>query len=151
MKQARLAAKPWFVRNISYGGTTLPFSYVSVVVVLLSIFYLFYYWGGGGNRGSYAVASHILLEDPSDRTQEKMLGWKQKIGNDPELFAKCARENSICPSKSDGGRLGKFPKHAMAPPFDRACFDPASPVGTTIGPVQTQFGWHLIYIHDRKI
>lgn len=49
------------------------------------------------------------------------------------------------------GLLGTFPKGSMVPPFDKVCFDPATPVGTTVGPVLTQFGYHLIYIHDRKI
>jgi peptidyl-prolyl cis-trans isomerase C len=39
----------------------------------------------------------------------------------------------------------------MAPTFDRACFDPTSELRTTIGPIQTQFGWHLIYVQDRQI
>lgn len=148
LRQARLAAKPWYTKNVQIGGTTLPVSYVTVVVVFLSVFYLFYNLSGDG---CFCEASHILLQDQSDDTKKKMEGWKKKIGSDAALFAQYARENSTCPSKRNGGKLGKFPKHQMAPPFDRACFDPQSPVGATIGPIQTQFGWHLIYIHDRKI
>ena len=38
----------------------------------------------------------------------------------------------------------------MVPPFDKVVFDPNTKVKTVLGPVQTQFGWHLIYIEDRK-
>lgn len=49
------------------------------------------------------------------------------------------------------GLLGTFPKGAMVPPFDKAVFNPDTPVGTAVGPVQTHFGYHLIFIHDRKL
>ena len=105
----------------------------------------------GPSSTSFCEASHILLEDQSEENVTKMEEWKKIIGKNGVLFAQYAKENSKCPSKRNGGRLGKFPRHQMAAPFDSVCFDPKSPVGKAIGPVRTQFGLHLIFIHDRKI
>lgn len=148
LRNARIASKPWYARNIQVGSAALPFSPVTVFIGLLSVLYLFYYWS---SSQSYAEAAHILLTDKSDDTKTKLEGWKQKIGSDFTLFAKYAKENSACPSKQSGGNLGKFRKNDMTPPFDRVVFDPKTPLKTTIGPVQTQFGWHLIYIHSREL
>jgi len=150
MKQARLIAKPWYTHLVSIGGYTLPFSYTTAIIVTLTSIYVYGFTFGAPDR-IYAEASHILLEDQSEETIKKMEGWKKKIGSNATLFAEYAKENSACPSKRNGGRLGKFPKGRMAAPFDRAIFDPKQPVGTTIGPIQTQFGVHLIFIHDRKL
>jgi peptidyl-prolyl cis-trans isomerase C len=148
LQSSRKAAQPWFVKRIEIGETTLPLSPVSVAILILSVFYLVYHWSG---RPVYADASHILLMDHSDETKVRLENWKQKIGNDYGLFMQYSHEHSECPSKQMGGRLGRFRRYDMAPPFDRACFDPQSPLRSTIGPIHTQFGWHLIYIHDRQI
>ena len=150
LKQARLAAKPWFVRNVELGGLHLPFSYASLLILVLTVMYV-YGFVLSPTSTSFCEASHILLEDQSEENVAKMEEWKKLIGRNGVLFAQYAKENSKCPSKRNGGRLGKFPRHQMAPPFDSACFDPNSPIGKVIGPVRTQFGLHLIFIHDRKI
>lgn len=97
-----------------------------------------------------ATASHILIDDHSDVARDKLIKMKQEIGNDKHKFSKYAAEYSKCPSgKSSGGSLGKFGMGSMVPPFDRAVFDPKNKVGEVLGPVQTQFGWHLILVHER--
>jgi peptidyl-prolyl cis-trans isomerase C len=75
----------------------------------------------------------------------------EEIQNSATKFASCAKQHSACPSKGNGGNLGRFEQGAMAPPFDRAVFDKDQPLEKTIGPVETQFGWHLIYINKRQI
>ena len=120
MRQARKMAKAWYLRNLKVGTTTLPVSPVTVAVVALSLFYLIYNWSG---KPVYCVASHILLDkDPA--AEEKMEEWRDKIGKDVSLFAKYARAHSSCPSKRNGGMLGKFKKYDMTPKFDKICFDP---------------------------
>jgi peptidyl-prolyl cis-trans isomerase C len=149
MEELRLNAKPWYLKNLSYGGqTVLPISPATIVLAFLTVFYVLYYWTG---TKSYVEASHILLSDPSVETKQRMEGWKGKIGTNYSLFAKYASDHSECPSKRNGGSLGRFRPYDMAPPFDRVCFDPTSKLHTTLGPIQTQFGWHLIYIQDRQI
>ena len=60
------------------------------------------------------------------------------------------REHSTCPS-ARRGREGRmvFSRGQMVKPFDDACFDAATPLGEAIGPVVTQFGAHLIWVHER--
>jgi peptidyl-prolyl cis-trans isomerase C len=144
--EQRLQEKPWSMRNIHVAGITLPFSPVTLFVVYFSVCFLYSALWGSSHSKTYAIASHILMDDKKILEQ-----YKAKIGNNAKLFAKYAKEHSTCPSKQQGGSLGRFKKGVMAPPFDKAVFDPATVVETTIGPIQTQFGWHLIYVHERVI
>jgi peptidyl-prolyl cis-trans isomerase C len=148
LEALRLQAKPWYLRNIAISGHEIPISPVTVALAALTLFYAVYFWT---STQSYAVASHILLTDASPETQKRLAAWKEKIGDDAARFAQYAAEHSACPSKANGGSLGRFRPYDMAPPFDRVCFDPKSPLQTTLGPVQTQFGWHLIYLQERKL
>ena len=61
------------------------------------------------------------------------------------------QHNKTQHSVKDGGSLGRFYRGDMAKNFDRACFDPKTPIGTTVGPFETSFGWHLLYIKNRDI
>ena len=89
---------------------------------------------------SQVKASHILVktEDEAKKLYEEI-----KNGKD---FAQAAMEFSSCPSGSNGGDLGFFPKGVMVKPFEDAAF--SLPVGELSQPVQTQFGWHLILVTD---
>ena len=88
-----------------------------------------------------AEARHILVD-----TEEECLALKKEIeaGRD---FAEVAREHSRCPSGRNGGNLGEFGPGQMVPEFDRAVF--TSDVGVVIGPVKTQFGYHLLEVTKR--
>lgn len=145
---ARIAAKPWYTRQIQVGNAELPFSYTSVMIAFMSVLYLYYSWA---TTQSFAEAAHILLSDPADTTKAVLEEWKKDIGSDFTKFAKYAKEHSECPSKQAGGNLGRFRKNDMAPSFDRAVFDKDTPLKTTIGPIRTPFGWHLIYVHSRQL
>lgn len=81
-------------------------------------------------------ASHILV-----KTEEEA----KKNG---ASFAKIAEEKSLCPSGQNGGDLGFFGKGMMVKPFEDAAF--SLEVGELSQPVQTQFGWHLIEVTDKK-
>jgi peptidyl-prolyl cis-trans isomerase C len=144
-KNARSAAKPWYTQSMS---SKFPVSPVSVVVLLVSIVYLLSSWAGPVYN---CKASHILIQEHDEETKQKLEKLKKTIQADVDLFRKNAKETSSCPSKSQGGYLGQFKRGVMAPAFDKLCFDPKTPLETTVGPIQTQFGWHLIYIHERKM
>lgn len=88
-----------------------------------------------------ASARHILVA-----TKEACEALKEKI-EAGEDFAKCARENSTCPSGRDGGNLGEFSPGQMVKEFDTVVF--SGEVGKVLGPVQTQFGFHLIEVTKR--
>jgi peptidylprolyl isomerase/peptidyl-prolyl cis-trans isomerase D len=62
-------------------------------------------------------------------------------------FAEMAREYSSDGSASSGGDLGWFGPGRMVAPFEEAAF--AARLGRPVGPVETQFGFHLIEVTDR--
>lgn len=88
-------------------------------------------------------ASHILVEE-EDKAKE--LKAQADGGAD---FATLARENSIDPGAANGGDLGFFGKGMMVPPFEEAAFALANP-GDISEPVQSQFGWHVIKLEEKR-
>ena len=88
-----------------------------------------------------ASARHILVA--SEELCEKL---KTQIEGGAD-FAAVARDNSLCPSKRDGGALGTFSPGQMVKEFDEVVF--TGEVGKVLGPVKTQFGYHLIEITSR--
>lgn len=89
-----------------------------------------------------ASARHILVN-----TQEECENLKTKIEGG-EDFAEVAKQHSQCPSGQKGGALGEFSPGQMVKEFDDVVF--SAEVGKTHGPVQTQFGYHLIEITGRE-
>ena len=81
-------------------------------------------------------AQHILVE-----AQHEAEDLIKKLG-EGETFETLAQKFSKCPSGKDGGNLGEFGKGMMVKPFEDAAF--GLEVGQTSGPVQTQFGYHII-------
>ena len=85
-------------------------------------------------------ARHILVG-----SKELADEIKKKI-DDGEEFSKLAEEFSECPSKKRGGDLGWFGKGAMVRPFEVAAF--SADEGEIVGPVKTEFGYHIIYVYE---
>lgn len=88
-------------------------------------------------------AAHILC-----KTEKKALEVKEKLGEGSQSFAEMARKYSQCPSGKSGGDLGWFGKGRMVPEFEKAAFEGEK--GKILGPVKTQFCYHLIKVLDRK-
>ncbi len=88
-----------------------------------------------------AAARHILVA-----TEEACQDLKDQIENGAD-FAALAAEHSQCPSGKQGGELGSFSPGQMVREFDEVVF--SADVGQVHGPVQTQFGYHLIEITER--
>lgn len=88
-----------------------------------------------------ANARHILVE-----TEAECLKLKAEIEAGAD-FAKIALDHSSCPSRMRGGDLGAFSQGQMVPEFDAVVF--TGEVGKVLGPVRTQFGYHLIEILKR--
>ena len=65
-------------------------------------------------------------------------------------FATLAQERSTGPSAPSGGDLGYFTKTQMVAPFSEAAFA-LNPGEYTDFPVQTQFGWHVIKVEERRL
>ena len=88
-----------------------------------------------------ASARHILVA-----SKEVCENLKTEIEGGKD-FAAVAKEHSLCPSKRDGGALGTFSPGQMVKEFDEVVF--TGEVGKVLGPVKTQFGYHLIEITNR--
>ena len=88
-------------------------------------------------------ARHILLENEAD-AQEIIVALE--AGGD---FAELARERSTGPSAAQGGDLGYFTADQMVEPFSEAAFA-LEPGQHSKAPVETQFGWHVIKVEDRR-
>lgn len=87
-------------------------------------------------------ASHILVktEDEANKVYDEIVAGKD--------FATAAAEYSQCPSAANGGDLGFFSRGMMVKPFEEAAF--ALEKNILSKPVQTQYGWHLIIVTDKK-
>jgi peptidyl-prolyl cis-trans isomerase C len=99
-------------------------------------------------------ASHILLRVEPTATAEQKQQARAKIddllkqvkaGGD---FAALARQHSQDGSAPQGGDLNYFPRGQMVPPFEQAAF--ALQPGQVSDVVETQFGYHIIKVTDRR-
>ena len=99
-------------------------------------------------------ASHILIgvkpdatSDEKQKAREKAEALRKKVlaGED---FAALAKSESTCPSSSKGGDLGFFGKGEMVPAFENATA--ALKPGEVSTVVETQFGFHLIKLIEKK-
>lgn len=90
---------------------------------------------------AWATARHILVS-----TETECNALKAEIENGTS-FESIAAEHSQCPSGRKGGDLGRFTPGQMVPEFDKAVFN--GDVGVLYGPIQTQFGFHLLEVTAR--
>ena len=86
-------------------------------------------------------ARHILV---ATEAEAKEIAERLKKGED---FAALAKEKSK-DTGAEGGDLGFFTRGQMLKPFEEAAF--ALDVGEISEPVQTQFGWHIIKVEEKR-
>lgn len=93
-------------------------------------------------QGAKVSAKHILVDtlELAQQAAGEIAAGK--------AFADAAGEYSTCPSKDRGGDLGYFTRGQMVPEFEKAAFE--AEIGKVVGPVKTQFGYHLILVEDKK-
>lgn len=97
----------------------------------------------------YVHASHILLSFEGDTNQVKATAHRvAQEAKQGKNFVELVNQYSKDPgSAKNGGDLGWFTKGRMVKPFEDAVLG-AKP-GQILGPVRTQFGWHIIKVHAR--
>lgn len=113
--------------------------------------------GCSGHHGAHsddivtaeATASHILVKTIEEAESIKAQFEGLESCDVKAKFAELAKEHSQCPSKENGGSLGNFEKGQMVPEFEEVIFDKENAIDTVHGPVETQFGQHLILIENR--
>lgn len=90
-----------------------------------------------------ACSAHILLEseaEADDALDRALAG---------EDFGALAAELSTGPSGPNGGDLGCGPPAQFVPEFAAALLD--AEVGAPYGPVESDFGWHVILVSERTV
>jgi peptidyl-prolyl cis-trans isomerase C len=95
-----------------------------------------------GEQSEEYNASHILVE-----TEEEAAAIVEELNGGAD-FAEVARAKSTGPSGPNGGQLGWFGAGMMVPEFQTAVEE--LEVGAISGPVQTQFGWHVITLNEKR-
>lgn len=88
-------------------------------------------------------ASHILVD-----SEEKAKELKAQIDGGAD-FAELAKANSSDGAAANGGSLGWFGAGMMVKPFEDAVV--AMKAGEVAGPIQTQFGWHLVKLNEVRV
>ncbi len=92
-------------------------------------------------------ARHILVK--TENEAKSLIKELNSASDVKAKFIELAKKNSIGPSKNNGGDLGWFGERQMVPAFSKAAF--ALKKGEyTKKPVKTQFGYHIIYVEDKK-
>ena len=100
------------------------------------------------NMNKEASAKHILVKGPDAPAKLTALKSELDVATDVSTaFSEMASKFSECPSATRGGNLGTFKPGMMVKEFDKICFE--EEVGKVHGPIQTQFGHHLILITRR--
>jgi parvulin-like peptidyl-prolyl isomerase len=93
------------------------------------------------------IAAHPELDPKQTKAKAEEVLAKLRAGGD---FAALARENSVDTSNKDnGGDLGWFGRGMMVKPFEDAAF--ALKPGELSGLVETQFGYHIIKLEERRM
>ena len=99
--------------------------------------------------GPYIRASHILLKSDEENPdlRKRLSAIRDSIETGAASFAAMARQYSEDQSASEGGDLGWFGEGRMVPAFEKAAFD--TEPGRLVGPIKSEFGYHLIRVHQR--
>lgn len=108
---------------------------------------------GSRDGANYVTASHLLIcytgaqnctNSTYTKEQAKAKIDELKAQATTANFAQLVKKYSTEPGAGErSGELGSFKKGAMVPEFENAVF--GAPNNTIIGPVETQFGYHLIW------
>lgn len=97
-------------------------------------------------------ASHILFKFAPAKNKDSLLKEAKKVlamvKKPGANFAELAMKYSEDGSAQSGGDLGYFGKGQMVKPFEDACFNNDS--GKIVGPVESEFGYHIIKVNGKK-
>jgi len=101
------------------------------------------------NKPASVKVRHILLTSETEAKAVIQELKRTNRNNLREKFILLAKEKSTGPSAINGGGLDWFIKEQMVPEFSKAAFS-LSKGSITTQPIKTQFGYHVIYLEDKK-
>ena len=138
------------VRARAADTETVLLTYGSIGLVVSTIGWFVYRAFGSMMFGPSASASHILVKDAATAQALKDEIARDVAGGAPlrAKFAQLATKHSTCPSSKKGGDLGTFKPGQMVKEFNDVVF--SAPIDVVQGPIDTQFGSHLILITARE-
>ena len=101
------------------------------------------------NEKESVHARHILVKTKAEA--EKIISQLRSLSGEKlkKKFIELAKKDSTGPSGPKGGDLGYFSKGQMVPAFNEKVFS-MKKGSVTLKPVKTQFGYHVIYVEDKK-
>lgn len=143
-----------FTRNLSIQGLVEK-DIAGAVTVTDAEVHEFYV----GNKAAFETpeqvrARHILIKVEETDTPEAKAAKRAKAEGllkqlkDGANFEELAKANSECPSAPMGGDLGFFERGQMVPAFDDVAF--ALKPGELSGVVETEFGFHIIRVDEKR-
>ena len=103
------------------------------------------------NEKESVHARHILVKEDNEAEAKSIISTLKSLKGNAlkSKFIELAKSKSTGPSGPKGGDLGYFAQGQMVPEFNDKVFK--MKVGTiTSEPVKTQFGYHVIYLEDKK-
>lgn len=92
-------------------------------------------------------ARHILVK--TENEAKDIIKQLDKASDKEAKFIELAKTKSEGPSKKNGGDLGEFSEAQMVPEFSKGAKS-LNPKSYSKTPVKTQFGYHVIYLKDKK-
>lgn len=84
-----------------------------------------------------------------EQAEQALKDLKDKIQSESISFAEAARENSQAPTAADGGQIGWI-KYRGDLPVEVAALALQASEGEVVGPVKSNFGWHLVLVNEIK-
>ena len=100
-------------------------------------------------------ASHLLIKcgldaKPQDTlaAYQKIMGLRQRIVKGADFSELATKHSEDESAKVNNGNLGYFTAFQMIYPFENAAFN--HKVGEVSMPARTQFGYHLVYVEDKR-
>ena len=100
-------------------------------------------------------ASHILIKLAPNATDAQKKAAKAKadevfarVKKTPAKWLEISKQYSDLPTRDQGGDLGFFSLDRTPKPFGDAAF--AARAGDIVGPIETNFGYHIILVGEKK-
>lgn len=97
-----------------------------------------------------ADVCHIQVDTEEEANQLKAIIQEGELEGEYSRFCTVAQVRSTCDSKKKNGNLGRIYLGSLELPeeFLDACF--YEKVWTTLGPVKSEYGYHLIFVRERS-